>query len=201
MPVHLKSRVIVPKRRSSYILVNAFGDDKRPGSLMLEARRLCRKTAGQMAKEMRDSIYQDRYKKPELSPGYLDWKLRKGLDPRILIATRRYVRSIGVVKTRYGAIIGLTRKTRIDRKGKKSRRIPYALLQRWLEYGTRKAIVLPSGKKKKGKIGSRMPARPHWRPMMRYWKNSRRSYALRIKNHVGVELQKLVAKGRLQPGR
>ena len=177
MPVRTKVTKKGSARRETNLLVNAFGDPARRGSVLFAARGACAAIAKEMAKEIRDKIYRQEFPhvaSAPLSPTYVAWKDRMGLDPRVLIATGKYVRAIGYVETPYGGIVGLVRKTR---KGKKP--LPYALLQRWLEYGTRK-----------------MPARPHWRPMMTEWKSRRREFGLRIKSRVGKALKAALSRGR-----
>ena len=199
MAVRVTVRTQKPQKRATLLLVNAFGDDKKPGSALLVARRTCAKIAGEMAQEMRDSLYRQRFKMAPLTARYLRWKIKKGLDKRTLLAYKKYVQAIGFVKTPYGGMVGMTKTYRVDKVGKKSRRLEYWKLQRWLEYGTRlKKGKTKTGKQKFGKMGSRMPARPHWRPMIRYWKAHRKDYGLRIKNAVGFDLrQKLKAAARM----
>lgn len=156
---------------------------------MLSAQKASKELAEEMAQEMRDVLYHQRFKMAPLSPDYFDFKSKQGLDTRTLIATKKYVQNIGVIKTHAGYTIGMVHKTRNDG----GRNLSYAVLQRWLEYGTRRR--LPGGGK--GKIGSQMPARPHWRPFMRYWKANRAQHALKIKKAIGVDLQKLLNRGRV----
>lgn len=195
MGVRVKVQSKKPVKRASYVLVNAFGDNRRPGSLLLAAQGTCRRIAQEMAQEMRDSLYRQRFRMAPLTARYLQMKIRKGLDKRTLIAYKKYVKAIGFVKTPYGGMVGMTRAFRIDTRGKKTRKLDYWKLQRWLEYGTRlRKGTTKGGKPKYGKMGSRMPARPHWRPMMRYWKAHRKDYGLRLKEVIGYELrQKLRA--------
>jgi hypothetical protein len=81
-----------------------------------------------------------------------EYALRKrllGLDPRILIATGRYVNSIQPLQQPDGSwVVGVPE----EPLGAGSK---YTLrdLARWLEYGTQ-----------------RMPARPHWRPAKNVWR-------------------------------
>lgn len=197
MAVRMQAKVTRPpaNKNPGYILINAFGNNRRPGSLLLAARAECVAIAREMAQEMRDSLYKQRFKMAPLTAKYLAMKVRKGLDKRTLLAYKKYVRAIGYVKTPYGGMVGITKKFREDTRGSKTRRIPYWKLQRWLEFGTRKRVgVKKDGKIKYGKVGSRMPARPHWRPMLRVWKKRRKDYGLRIKRVIGFDLkQKLRA--------
>lgn len=182
-----------PSKRPTYLLMNAFGDNRKPGSLLLKGQDECRKIAKVLAQEMRDSLYNQRFKMAPLTAAYLAHKKQKKLDLRTLIAYKKYVKNIGFIPTPFGGIIGMINKFRIDRRGRKMVRLDYSKLQRWLEYGTRRRVgVRKSGKVKYGKVGSQMPARPHWRPMMRYWKAQRKKYGLQIKNVVGYELRKMI---------
>lgn len=180
MPPGVKARVVRPKVNPINLLVGAFGTNVQPGPLLFEARQGCEEVALEMAKEMRESLYRNRFKKPPLTADYLRWKVEHGLDPRILIATKKYVKAIKVKTTQYGAKVGIARGFRIDN----GVRLEYWKLQRWLEYGTKRK--LPNGKI------VRTPPRPHWRPQMRAWKAKRASYGLRIKNKVGVKLMALL---------
>jgi hypothetical protein len=84
-----------------------------------------------------------------LSPVYKKRKRILGLDPRILIATGRYVASIQPVQQDDGSWVVSVPDEPL-RPGSK-----YTLkdLARWLEYGT-----------------ETMPARPHWRPAQNVWR-------------------------------
>lgn len=162
------------------LLVNAFGNKARPGSLMLEARRELEVIASELAQEARDAVYKQRFKQVPLTPRYLARKIRKGLDPRIWIATKKLVKSIGWVKTEYGARIGVRRGYRLDTYTRKdgsvvTRKLEYWKLLLWLEYGTKK-----------------MPPRPVFRRLIRAWRDQRKKYGLRIKRKMGYELKRLV---------
>jgi hypothetical protein len=84
-----------------------------------------------------------------LSGPYKSYKRRMGLDPRILIATGRYVNSIQPIEQPDGTWLVSVPKEPL-RPGSR-----YTLrdLARWLEYGTQN-----------------MPARPHWRPARNIWR-------------------------------
>lgn len=162
--------------------MNEFGTSKKPGSLLLEARAGVRVIAKEMAQELRTRIYKQGFasvRKHPLNPSYLAWKRATGLDPRTLIATKKYVQAIGVVDNEFGTRIGLIRKSRMDKRGKSTVRLDYAKLQRWLEFGNKT-----------------MPPRPHWRPMMRLWRAKRAEYALRLKTKIGVKLAAQLAKAK-----
>lgn len=176
MAARVKVTVKKPRVNPGTILVNAFGTKANPGSVILEARKDCVKIAEEMAAELREEIYGQaaHLKLHPLSPAYLARKKALGKDTRILIATRKYVKAIGAIETPFGATVGLTRKTRKDG----DRILEYAKLQRWLEFGTK-----------------RMRARPHWRVAMRYWKDNRGEYGLRLKGRIGRELRRKLRAG------
>lgn len=81
------------------------------------------------------------YNHTPLKPKYKEWKIKKGLDPRILIATGSYINAIEVFKGGKNTwCVGI-------KKGKKNKEgIELRQIGKWLEYGTK-----------------HIPARPHWR--------------------------------------
>lgn len=88
-----------------------------------------------------------------LRPRYKEYKRKKGLDPRILIATGRYLQKIVVIPTKHGAGVGMARGTHPRLPGsKRGRGISYDKLADYLEWGT-----------------SKMKPRPHWRPIIAQW--------------------------------
>jgi len=88
-------------------------------------------------------IEQDVFGLAPLSDRYLRWKLSKGLDPRTLIATGTYLAAIKLAPVDIGGWgIGILHGEYGD-NGQ-----PLKAIGEALEYGT-----------------SRMPPRPHWRPM------------------------------------
>jgi hypothetical protein len=104
-----------------------------------------------------------------LSPGYAKRKRMLGLDPRILIATGRYVNSIQPIAQPDGSWVVSVPNEPL-RSGSK-----YTLkdLARWLEYGTR-----------------HMPARPHWRPARNIWRTKMVQIKQRLKFNLVQELRK-----------
>jgi hypothetical protein len=104
-----------------------------------------------------------------LSPGYTKRKRMLGLDPRILIATGRYVSSIQPIAQKDGSWIVSVPDTPL-RAGSK-----YTLkdLARWLEYGTRN-----------------MPARPHWRPARNLWRTKIVQMKEKLKFNMVQELRR-----------
>lgn len=87
---------------------------------------------------------------PPLNPQYLKWKKAQGLDERMLIATGRYLKSIWVMKRYYGRNLSWQIGVRKQIHGPSG--LPYPVLARILEYGSKKR---------------RIPPRPHWRPTLR----------------------------------
>jgi len=165
--IHPKFKVRVPRRRPSYIVSEAFGSKYHPGWLMERVRGRCFESAKKMAQEFRDKIYKQEFPHAPLSSAYIKWKIRRGLDTRILIATKKYIHAIGVKQLPHGALIGFIHKNRIDiiktKTGIRTRVLPYRLLARWLEYGTKTS-----------------PPRPHWRPIMKLWKEQARTLYRRV---------------------
>jgi hypothetical protein len=87
-----------------------------------------------------------------LSPAYLRWKERLGLDTGRLVRTRHYYYNLSLTTTDTGFEITPTgiepaifdKYKRLVNPNPQS----YDVIAKWLEYGTK-----------------RMPARPHWRPV------------------------------------
>lgn len=104
-----------------------------------------------------------------LNPKYKRHKRKMGLDPRILIATGRYIESIQPIQQPDGGWI-VSVPAEPLRGGSK-----YTLkdLARWLEYGTR-----------------HMPARPHWRPAKQIWKTKLYQMKRRMHFNMVQELRK-----------
>jgi len=104
-----------------------------------------------------------------LSSGYAKRKRMLGLDPRILIATGRYVNSIQPMQQPDGSWI-VSIPDEPLRPGSK-----YTLkdLARWLEYGTQT-----------------MPARPHWRPAQNIWRTKIYQMKRRVHFDLVQELKK-----------
>lgn len=110
----------------------------------------------EFADDLKSLIEKQSFAWAPLSREYAVRKHLLGLDPRILIATGRYVNSIQPVQKPDGSWEVAVPATPLG-NGKHTLKD----LARWLEYGTR-----------------RMPARPHWRPAMNLWKN--KSYQAKI---------------------
>jgi len=109
----------------------------------LEAKKKVSMLAEDIAQEAKSIMEQQRYKWVPLSENYKAYKKRKGLDTRILIATRDYIdNGIGTYKKKDYVFVGP-----LPGRHKKSK-LTYVQLSRYLEYGT-----------------TTMPARPLWRPL------------------------------------
>jgi hypothetical protein len=172
--------------------------DKIPGivtpiykqELYNSARRLCR--------DLKDAIYKQRFGHHALNAAYLASKKRAGLDTRILIATRDYVRSIHVVKgtpigqiskrnKKIGNVKKLLQETGKDFLGDnvayivtvpdgihKPSGLPYAFLARILEFGSEKRNI---------------PPRPHWLPIWKiFMSKDRKKLPSRVKRKFLKEL-------------
>jgi len=130
---------------------------------------LSRQLAEEFADDLKRLIEQQAFAWVPLSSKYSRRKQMLRLDPRILIATGRYVRSIRPVQQPDGSwVVGIpptplfpgSRHTLQD-------------LARWLEFGTRN-----------------MPARPHWRPAMSLWKTKSYQAKLALKHGVSTYLRR-----------
>lgn len=104
-----------------------------------------------------------------LSSGYTRRKRMLGLDPRILIATGRYVNSIQPIEQPDGSWVVSVPDEPLGGKSK------YTLkdLARWLEYGTKT-----------------MPARPHWRPALNIWRTKIYQVRRRVRHDLVQSLKK-----------
>lgn len=110
---------------------------------------LSRELAEEFADDLKRIIETQAFAWAPLSTGYAKRKNMLGLDPRILIATGRYVNSIQAIQQRDGSWIVSVPDEPLQPGSK------YTLkdLARWLELGTR-----------------HMPPRAHWRPALQLWK-------------------------------
>jgi len=104
-----------------------------------------------------------------LSPNYARRKRMLGMDPRILIATGRYVNSIQPIEQPDGTWVVSVPAEPLHAGSK------YTLkdLARWLEYGT-----------------LHMPPRPHWRPAMNIWRTKIYQVRRRVRHDLVRELKK-----------
>ena len=173
----IKTKVTVKTPEQGYgaILFNVFKKSAIP-AFKAESEAM----AADMVKDIKRRLRRQLFNHQELSPKYHKRKIRFGYDPRILIASRQYYNAITVIKTEYGAKVGVKeinhypnmmadnwesqQKKARKRKGGSPGTVPMLLLAKWLEFGTTRA--------KMGRGGPSagqpwyMPPRPHWRPVM-----------------------------------
>ena len=157
------------------ILMNVFKKSAIP-VFRAESEALAEK----MVKDIKKRLSKQLFNHAPLSPKYRERKIKFGYDPRILIASKQYYNSITVIKTEYGAKVGVKEiqhypnlmqhdwqtRTR-NAKRRKSRQpstIPMLELAKYLEFGTTRPSVGRGGPKN-GEPWY-MPPRPHWRPVM-----------------------------------
>lgn len=88
---------------------------------------------------------------PPLRAAYRMSKIRRGLDPRMLLATHEYVNSIGLQWIKESGD-GLEVYVGVPNVDHSDARMPMAQLGRIHEYGS-----------------SNIPSRPHWGPVWRRW--------------------------------
>ncbi len=102
--------------------------------------------AERIAEHLKNGIFRQKWKSrwKRLSPKYLKWKKRKGLDTRILLAHHYYISSITVYRSGGDWVVGVKPFQKHPATGVRMEK-----LARFLEFGT-----------------SRMPPRPHWRPAL-----------------------------------
>ena len=119
-------------------------------------------------------IYSQQYNWKKLSPKYLEWKRKKGLDQRTLIATGDYVAQIQVRKIGRGTgqqtVVGVptARGKNVHYSG-----YTYTKLANLHEFGSKDHVL---------------PARPHWRPakswLVRNLPKIRRRMAKRVAREI-----------------
>lgn len=117
---------------------SAFGKEAQ-----IRANNTTRALAQDISKKAKEIIRKQEYDWEPLSEAYLEYKERKGLDERTLIATKDYVNN-GIGWWEKDGYIFVGPKEGIH----KPSGVPYKLLAKWFEYGTWK-----------------MHARPLWRPL------------------------------------
>jgi hypothetical protein len=147
------SKVRIPAKNPYYGLINVFED-----AVLVASRTTLQKVGREAAGRVKDTIERQLYQWKPLSPRYAAHKRKMNLDPRILIATGDYIAGIGIRKLANGQIeVGV--KKRIH----KPSGLPLRILAKIHEFGTRKyKVKLPQG----GVAWVRIPARPHWRPVI-----------------------------------
>ena len=124
--------------------------------VLLLANEHNREFAKTAQKELKEVIRRQKYKWEPLTDKYLEAKKKKGLDTRILMATKDYVNKGIVVEEREGFIfvgpkIGVHKPSGLT----------YERLAKIHEYGTK---------------DGRIPARPLWRPVLSVLLRRRKSY-------------------------
>lgn len=135
----------------------------------MEIEDLPRTLAEEFADDLKRLIEQQSFAWVPLSAGYARRKNMLGQDPRILIATGRYVNSIRPVQAADGSwVVGVPPEPLHG-----GSRYTLQDLARWLEFGTK-----------------RMPARPHWRPAMSLWKTKAFQAKVGLKHGVRTYLQR-----------
>lgn len=112
-----------------------------------EAQEILREMANRFRNSLVAAIEAQSFFWMPLSEAYLAQKIEAGLDQRTLIATGEYVDSIYVEEQQGQGVITIS--VTLPDRAHEATGINLRLLSRYLEYGT-----------------TRMPARPHWRPVM-----------------------------------
>jgi hypothetical protein len=147
--------------------------DARPKLKMSAMQMALSGVSREMAEEFADDV------KAILSRQLIAWvplnreyarrKREMGMDPRILIATGRYVNSIQPIEQKDGSWVVSVPAEPLQGSNKHTLKD----LARWLEYGTRT-----------------MPARPHWRPAMQIWRTKIYQVRRRVRHDIATELKK-----------
>jgi len=135
----------------------------------MELAGLGRDLAEEFADDLKALITRQLIAWVPLNKKYAKKKRMLGLDPRILIATGRYVNSIKPIAQQDGSWVVSVPNEPL-RQGSK-----YTLkdLARWLEYGTQ-----------------HMPARPHWRPARNIWRTKLYQMKRKLQFNMVQELRK-----------
>ncbi len=135
----------------------------------MEIGGLGRDLAEEFADDLRALIERQLIAWVPLTKEYKNYKRRMGLDPRILIATGRYIHAIQPIQQLDGSwVVGVP-----DEPLRPGSRYTLKDLARWLEYGTRT-----------------MPARPHWRPAKNVWQTKLYQMKRRLQFNLAQELRK-----------
>jgi len=130
------------------------------------------------AEEVRKVIVNQLYKWKPLTQRYLERKRRKGLDTRILIATKSYLNSIEAKpRKKKGKITSWSVVPGHFNLKHKPSGLKMHTLARWLEFGNK-----------------RIPARPHWRPAWSAYVRKKNLYSKKILKKV---IKKTKRKARL----
>ena len=141
--------------------------EKRVGILVRVEKGFDKWIAEKIADLTKTAIKEQRwkYKWKPLNPQYKAWKMRKGLDPRILIAYGYYINSIKTYKSGRDWVVGVDPFQIHPKTGIRMKK-----LARYLEYGT-----------------SKMPARPHWRPAFEYVRKHIDRYIKKYLKEKGIQ--------------
>ena len=136
----------------------------------LEANKVTKQIAKEMVAEAVSVLDNQKYNWKPLKEAYKQWKISKGLDERILIATGLYRDSIKWW-TRQGRVHFGVPKTKKTAEG-----FPLWALARVHEFGTRT-----------------VPARPLWRPILSKFIRQRQDFRAMYYKAVNKSLKKWVA--------
>jgi hypothetical protein len=153
-------------------------------------RKVTRVVAARYAGQVRQAILGQEFEDDwePLSPKYLRWKVRMGLDERLLRATGEYVQSIQVRLGEEDGVYIVSPADRSHRDPRVARPDGPSLKQIgfWLEYGTFKVVQLEDGN-----VGARvlMPARPHWRPVWTRFKSDLDRHRQEVRDRVWQEIR------------
>lgn len=176
-PKRLTPRVKAPRMRAAYYLpkrplpglVNIFQT-----SALFATRKKLFEIGTTYSDMVKDVIERQLYDWKPLSPKYRRFKERHGLDPRILIATHDYLDGIGVRRLKDGSVyVG------VKRRRHKPSGLMLERLARIHEFGTR---------------NKRVPARPHWRPVLSVIKRDLKQTRADLKTVAYVPVQEFLRK-------
>jgi hypothetical protein len=120
---------------------------------------ILKQEADKFLADLKEAIESQTLNMKPLNRKYKAWKIRKGLDPRILIATGKLLAAYQVQKLPPGHGDGYV----INVARRKQRGVWLSTIDRAHEYGT-----------------GHLPARPHWRPVIAKFKIRKQEVALRI---------------------
>jgi hypothetical protein len=153
-----QAKAIVARKRKSFTHFLAVFKN----TAEVKATAVNKEAAKQIAVTAREVILSQRYRWKALSPRYVNYKKKYGLDPRFHIATGEYVNAISWGVSHGKVWAGIPTRKVHSGSGK-----PLWLLARWLEFGTR-----------------RMPPRPVWRyvvsQVMKYYPKLAAQYKISV---------------------
>jgi hypothetical protein len=165
--------------------VKVFGSRRNPFEVIRrefkrqaipEAQDVIKEEADMIAATIQLHLFQETLPMKALTEPYLAKKIREGLDPRKLIANGDYVSEI---KARWrpwktSIEVGLPN-TKHPGSG-----LPYKILGMIHEYGQKKWQAEGKG----------IPARPHWRPVIKKWLKKKHEVDARIHKRVSDRMFK-----------